>query len=97
MVTVPQLSVAATSDSQAFRSSILPSPSHSTVRSSGTLVNIGEVVSTMVNVANVVLVFPQASVAVHVTRAVPVAPHSSQRAVKSLVMVTVPQESYAAT
>ena len=51
----------------------------------------------MVNVADVVLVFPQASVAVHVTRAEPVAPHPSLSAVKSLVMVTVPQASSAAT
>ena len=51
----------------------------------------------MVNVANVVLVLPQESVAVHVTRAVPVAPHPSLSVVKSLVMVKVPQLSVAAT
>ena len=45
----------------------------------------------MVNVADVVLVFPHSSVDVHVTRAVPVSPHPSLRDVKSLVMVTVPQ------
>ena len=46
--------------------------------------------SSMVNVAVVELVLPQASVAVKVTVALPVAPQSSLRAVKSLDHVTPP-------
>ena len=97
IVTPPQSSSAVTSASQAFNSLVLPSPSHSTVRSSGIVVKTGAVVSTMVKVAVVVVVLPQSSVAVQVTIAEPVAPHSSLNAVKSFVMVTSPQASVAAT
>jgi hypothetical protein len=55
----------------------------------------GGVVSTIVNVAIVVLVFPQASVAVKVTVAVPVSPQSSLKVVKSLDQITLLQESVA--
>ena len=55
----------------------------------------GSVVSSMVKVAVVWLVLPHSSVAVKVTVATPVAPHKSLRLVKSLVMVTVPQSSFA--
>ena len=97
MVTVPQKSYAATSDSQTFNSSSFPAPSHSTVMSAGTVVNTGAVLSSIVNVADVVVVLQHSSVAVHVTRADPVSPHPSLSAVKSLVMVKVPQLSDAAT
>ena len=56
--TVPQTSSAATSTNQSFRSEIFPEPSHSTVRSWEIIVNSGAVVSSMVNVADVVVVFP---------------------------------------
>ena len=56
----------------------------------------GAVVSSMVKVAVVVLVFKQSSVAVKVTKAEPVAPHSSLKAVKSLDHITPPQRSEAA-
>ena len=66
MDTVPQTSVAATSDSHAFNSSSFPDPSHSTVRSTGKVVNTGGVLSYMVNVADVVVVLPHSSVSGHV-------------------------------
>ena len=56
----------------------------------------GSVVSSMVNVAEVVLVLPQSSVAVKITVAAPVAPQRSLRAVKSLLQVTPPHASVAA-
>ena len=68
----------------------LPAPSHSTVMSADSTSMLGFVVSSMVNVAVVELVLPQASVAVKVTVALPVAPQSSLRAVKSLLHVTPP-------
>ena len=83
MVTVQQASSAATSTSQSFNSSSFPYPSHSSVMSLGSVVNSCGVVSSMVNVADVVVVLPQASVAVHVPRAVPVAPHPSLSGEKS--------------
>ena len=64
--------------SQLLRASVLPLPSHSTVRSAATPSRVGAVVSSMVKVAVDVAVFPQSSVAVKVTVADPVAPHSSE-------------------
>ena len=61
---------------QAFNASTLPMPSHSTVWSEAAVMS-GLVVSSMVNVAVVLLAFPQSSVAVKVTVAEPVAPQSS--------------------
>ena len=55
----------------------------------------GFVVSSIVNVAVVVLALPQSSVAVKITVAVPVAPQSSLKATKSLLQVTPPQASEA--
>ena len=55
----------------------------------------GFVVSSIVNVAVVVLALPQSSVAVKITVAVPVAPQSSLKATKSLLQVTVLQLSVA--
>ena len=70
--------------------------SHSTVRSVGSIsLNIGAVVSSMVNVAVVVAVFPQLSVAVKITVAVPVVPQSLLSVVKLLVHVTLLQLSVA--
>ena len=63
---------------QPFKASMLPMPSHSTV-SSEAAVMAGLVVSSMVNVAVVLLALPQSSVAVKVTAAEPVAPQSSLR------------------
>ena len=52
-------------------------PSHSTVWSEAEVSMLGAVVSTMVNVAVVVLTLLQSSVAVKMTVAEPVAPQSS--------------------
>ena len=46
---------------------MLPMPSHSTVASAAAMSMVGAVVSWMVNVADVVLVLPAASVAVKIT------------------------------
>ena len=70
-----------------------PFPSRMTVKSAPSA--IGDVVSSMVKVAVVVVALPQSSVAVKVTVALPVLPQSSLRAVKSLVQVTVPHSSSA--
>src|SRR6476660_2009585 len=56
----------------------------------------GAVVSTIVNEAVVVVAFPQLSVAVKITEAVPVCPQPSLKAVKLLVQVTDEQTSEAA-
>ena len=69
------------SASQAFKAAVLPMPSHSTVSSSAAVSIVGLVVSSIVNVAVVVLALPQSSVAVNVTIALPVAPQSSLNAV----------------
>ena len=61
-----------------FRSSTFPLPSHSTVKLVAVVSIVGGVESSIVNVAEVVAVFPQLSVAVNVTEAEPVAPHSSE-------------------
>ena len=58
-------------------------------------VKAGAVLSSMVKVALVVVAFPQASVAVKITVAAPVAPQRSLNAVKLLVQVITPQLSVA--
>ena len=78
----------------AFRASALPAPSHSTVSSEAAVIS-GLVVSSIVNVAEEELLFPQSSVAVKVTVAEPVAPQSSLKPSKSLLQVTPPQISEA--
>ena len=55
----------------------------------------GAVVSSIVNVAEVVAKLPEPSVTVNVTLAAPVAAHKSLKAVKSLVQVKGPQASVA--
>ena len=70
------------------RSAALPAPSHSTVASMAAMSMAGAVVSSIVNVAVVLLLLPQSSVAVKVTVAMPVAPQSSLKAAKSLLQVT---------
>ena len=70
------------------RSPPLPAPSHSTVASMAAISMAGAVVSSIVNVAVVLLLLPQSSVAVKVTVAMPVAPQSSLKASKSLLQVT---------
>ena len=55
----------------------------------------GAVVSSIVNVASVVLAFPQSSVAVKITVVLPVAPHSSLKLVWLLVQITELQASLA--
>jgi hypothetical protein len=78
----------------AFNASVLPAPSHSTVSSEADVV-AGAVVSSIVNVAETLLLLPQSSVAVKVTVADPVAPQSSLKPAKSLLNVTAPQLSVA--
>ena len=81
--------------SQASRSATLPAPSHSTVASIASESRVGEVVSSIVNVAVVLVALPQSSVAVKVTVAAPVAPQSALNASKSLLQVTPLQASVA--
>src|SRR5204862_92543 len=73
---------------QASRAAVLPAPSHSTVLSDGATVQLGLVVSSILNVAVVVDDFPQSSVAVKVTVALPLAPHPSDSAVKLSLQLT---------
>ena len=80
--------------SQASRSAALPAPSHSTVASIAST-TAGAVVSSIVNVAVVLVALPQSSVAVKVTVAAPVAPQSALNASKSLLQVTPLQASVA--
>ena len=63
--------------SQALISSTFPLPSHSTTSEPPCGMKVGGVVSSMVNVADVVLVLPWMSVAVKVTKVAPVSPHAS--------------------
>ena len=97
-VTFPQMSLAMASPllaNHAFNSSLLPAPSHSTTKSEAATSMLGAVVSSMVKVALVLVALPQSSVAVNVTVADPVAPHSSLSAVKSWLQITLPQMSLA--
>ena len=82
--------------SHTSRSAALPAPSHSTVASIAAMSMAGAVVSSIVNVAVVLLLLPQASVAVKVTVAMPEAPQASLKASKSLLQVTPLQASEAA-
>ena len=74
---------------------MLPAPSHSTVLFDASVSIVGGVVSCIVNVAVVVLVLPQASVAVKVTVTAPVAPHRSLNDDELLLQVTPPHTSLA--
>ena len=78
-----------------FKPCVFPFPSHSTVRSAAWVEIVGAVESLIVNVADEVEVFPQESVAVKITVAVPVAPHVSETEVKLLLQVTSEQLSEA--
>ena len=80
---------------QAFKAAVFPKPSHCTVKSEASVAITGLVSSTMVKVAEVVEAFPQASVAVKVTVAEPVAPQVSETEVKLLLQVTEEQASLA--
>src|SRR5690606_574411 len=73
---------------QALSAAAFPFPSLSTELSEASARKSGSVVSTIVKVASVVLVLPQASVAVNITVAEPVAPQRSLKASKSLLQVT---------
>ncbi|MBL0146585.1 MAG: hypothetical protein IPP48_13460 [Chitinophagaceae bacterium] len=64
-------------DNHAANADVLPLPSHSTVLLDACVPIVGACVSAMVNVALVVLLLPQSSVAVKMTVAEPVAPHKS--------------------
>jgi len=64
---------------QAVKAAVLPFPSHSTVAFAAAVSIVGAVVSSIVNVAVEEVAFPQASVAVKVTEAVPVFPQASLR------------------
>ena len=58
----------------AFNCAVLPEPSHSTVLFEAAGKMTGAIVSTMVNVALVLTVLPQASIAVNITGVTPVLP-----------------------
>ena len=79
--------------SQAFKADVLPVPSHSTVDPDAA-VTVGGVVSLIVKLAVELTEFPEGSVAVKVTVALPVFPQAPVRAVKLFVQVT-PQASVA--
>ena len=78
-----------------FRLSTFPLPSHSTVKLVATISIEGGVVSSIVKVAVVDAEFPHPSVAVNVTVTEPVAPQSSERALKLLDQPTAEQSSVA--
>ena len=67
------------SANQAANAAAFPAPSHSTVSFAATTVMVGSVVSSMMNVAVVVLVLLQSSAAVNVTDTVPVTPQESAK------------------
>src|SRR6185369_14045067 len=77
-------------ESQLFNAVVLPLPSHSTVWLVACWLNTGATVSWIVKVAVLPLVLPQASIAVKVTVADPLAPQPSLNAVKLLLQVTLP-------
>ena len=81
--------------SQALNWVVFPLPSHSTVLSAANAVIIGAVVSTIVNVAEVVVKLPESSVAVKITWTAPAPPQELAIVVKSLVQVTSLQLSVA--
>ena len=83
-----QASVAAApplASNHAVKSAVLPVPSHSTVSLTAMTVIVGSVVSTMVNVAVVVLLLLLQSSTVKVTVTAPVAPQDSLNAERSLL------------
>ena len=80
--------------SHASTSAVFPKPSHSTVMLEAST-TAGPSMSSIVNTAIELAALPQASVAVKVTVADPVAPQSSLNELKSLVHVTSPQASIA--
>ena len=65
----------------AANAAVLPDPSQSTVAFLAVVSIVGAIVSMMVNVALVDAVLPHESVAVNVTRALPVAPQPSLKPV----------------
>jgi hypothetical protein len=81
--------------SQELSAAVLPDPSQATVWFAAGVPIEGGVVSTMVNVPEIVDVLPHASEAVKVTVAEPVAPHKSDNPLKLLVHVTLLQASVA--
>src|SRR5690606_2103981 len=80
---------------QVLRSAVFPLPSHSAITSLASASITGAVVSSIVKVADVELEFPQASVAVKVTVAAPVAPQRSLSALKSFDQEIAEQSSVA--
>ena len=85
----PQLSLA-------VNVSAVGTASHSTSTSAGKAsLKVGAVVSSIVKTPIVISEFPQASVAVKVTVAEPVAPHSSESSVKLFDQVKIEQSSLA--
>ena len=78
-----------------FRSSTFPLPSQSTVKLVATISIVGGIVSSIVNVAVVDAEFPHPSVAVKVTVAEPVSPHSSESSLKLFDQLTAEQLSVA--
>src|SRR6478672_12138053 len=64
----------------ACKAAVFPAPSHSTEALTACVVIDGAVVSVIVKVAEVVAAFPQLSVAVKITVAVPVCPQPSLKA-----------------
>ena len=95
-VTVPEQISEATAPpleaNHAFNAAVFPLPSHSTLWLEAWVVTVGGVVSTMVKVAELVEVFPQASLAVKLTTAEPVEPQRSLSEVKSFDQVTIPEQ-----
>jgi hypothetical protein len=67
---------------------VLPWPSQATVKSDASVSIVGAIVSTIVNVAVVLVALPHESVAVNVTVAAPVAPQPSLKPVKLFVHLT---------
>ena len=68
-------------DNHAAKADALPDPSHSTVWSAAGVSIVGAVVSSIVNVAVVLVLLPHESVAVKITVAVPVLPQPSLKPV----------------
>ena len=97
-VTPPHASLATAPpllESQAAKAAAFPAPSHSTVSSAAGVSMLGSVLSSMVNVAVVLEVFPQSSVAVKVTVSAPVAPQRSLKPALLWLQVTPPHASLA--
>ena len=82
-------------DNQACKAAALPAPSHCTVALTAAVSIVGAVVSSIANVAEVVAVLPQSSVAVNSTVTLPVLPQPSLNPSKLLDQVTLEQISEA--